>query len=251
MAIEPWNEEPHGMNMEEEMLQEKQERTRKRIVQILALFVAFGFLLMIFASFFRSVRMPPASVLVESIMLSGDPDIREWKQSVYSVYADGRSGTGFVVDDGRLLLTNHHIIEDASSIRILPLLRNQAANPEWSNHPELDLSVVRLQEPVLASLEMNDAPMPVPGERVIIIGNPYGFFRVAISATVEGYADVPGMDIPVIMFQGNIYQGNSGSPMINLEGKVVGMVFATVSMEDGRSVGLAIPGSEIMKILIP
>lgn len=245
--FQPENEQEDD---QERQAMESSLKRRRILIRLFALLTVISFLFLMYGGFFRYFRMPPLSVLAESVRISRDPNVREWRKAVYSIYADGRIGTGFLVYPSGFLVTNHHIIEQASRIRVSPLPRGIMISNQWQSFPESDLTLIRLLPHNRISLPLETGSEAIPGEKVVIIGNPLGFFRIATQGTVEGYATVGGWDFPLLLVRGSIYEGNSGSPVINQAGRVVGILFAVVSMNGENTVGLAIP-AEVLSAYLP
>jgi S1-C subfamily serine protease len=81
-----------------------------------------------------------------------------------------------------------------------------------------------------------------------VIGNPLGFFRVANRATFLGTAVLEGTSTEVLVIRGPVYKGNSGSPVINSEGEVIGVIFATsTDTKSDEIIAFAIPVAEIFR----
>jgi S1-C subfamily serine protease len=237
--------EPIDLPQEEEYLPlpDTGRRFRVWLVRALALVLALAFLLRATGGLLRLRGMPNLDFLMDSRVIARDPDVQRWMEAVVRVEADGSGGTGFNLDPSGVIVTNEHITEGASTVDVG--FRSDGARhalSDWFSEPESDLSILSLEGmDGLPSLELERERVPVPGDPVLIIGNPLGFFRVANRATVLGFVRTSGMADPVLMLDGPVYRGNSGSPVLNADGRVIGVVFAaTEHPETGRTVALAI-----------
>lgn len=235
-------------------LEQRQKRRRRLFVRIIAGLTAFAFLFLSFSGVLRLAGLPSLEFLMESRQLSQRDDISRYKSSIYAISADGHRGTGFAAADLQMLVTNYHIIKDTSLIEAKDANGQVSAFRAWYQAPEVDLVLIELEAKMLAdgkglSLETNQ--LPALNETVIMIGNPLGFFNIVNEATYLGEALLAGWDVPVLKIQGPVYKGNSGSPVINQHGKVIGIIFATSANppeDDEQPIGYVIPASVIQAV---
>lgn len=93
----------------------------------------------------------------------------------------------------------------------------------------------------LPYLSVDENPTFDVEEHIYFIGNPLQFIGIANEGTIIDYTNVKSKELPVLMLDAPVYRGNSGSPVINEEGNVIGVVFATLEHEEEGRVGLFIP----------
>jgi len=155
-------------------------------------------------------------------------------------------GTGFVVDSDGLVLTNHHVIRGAQLIRVRMSDEREYGAEVVGTDPKTDLALIRiLDPPVLRPLPLGDSDAVEVGEWVLAIGNPMGLSSSVTAGIVsaKGRSDVPiGGEVTYVDFiqtDASINPGNSGGPLIDMEGRVVGIA-AAISKE-GQGIGFAIP----------
>jgi len=156
------------------------------------------------------------------------------KSIVILKLADGRSGTGFFVNNKGLLVTNKHIVQLNSFIRVtLANEREVDATVVFSNN-DYDFSFAVADVENSIPLKLADSSAQKEGKQVIAIGHPYGYdFTVSkgiISCrnrTVKGI-DYVQTDVP-------INPGNSGGPLVDLKGEVVGINTWVVGNADNMS----------------
>ncbi len=230
---------------ETELLSTERKRWPFRLVAAL---LAAAMLVLAFGGILRLLRLPPMGMLVASAQLSRSADVQNYMASIAAVSTGNRHGTGFVLaSDGRII-SNAHIIEDAETVMVrLPGQQEQFAT-EWHANPLSDLAV--LSVPTSSDgLSLELEIVPEPGDKLILIGNPYGFFRIVTEVRFAGFYEIGQDRPPLYAVSGSIYQGHSGSPLINQEGKVVGILFATAGQSSDPATGLVIPAQTIQRFL--
>ncbi|MFA9557101.1 trypsin-like peptidase domain-containing protein [Evansella sp. AB-rgal1] len=174
--------------------------------------------------------------------LSQNEDVQLYKESVVVVRSGNSKGTGFYISEEGHIITNHHVVD--SGLR--PTVTFQEGDSYTADiiesDPEIDIAILQIdtKENVYPVLEFDDDWEPdLP---IYVIGNPLFFNFIANKGNILGLT--PARDVPMLMIDAPIYKGNSGSPVINEDGNVVGVVFATstVDYEGSRlRVGLAVP----------
>ncbi len=200
---------------------------------------------------------PTFTFLRESWALSEHPLVDDLRGSVVQVYVETRSGapqgqtrgTGFNLQPDGLVVTNRHLVDDASIVRVsFPHIGTFTAK-QWTVYPDADLAVIDLQAEGLPVVSLSGAPA-YPDQEVLVIGNPLQFARVANKGKVIGYRENRSSDLPYLVIEALIYPGSSGSPLFNEQGDVVGVVFATLrSSEPSEVMGLAVSTEELKRFL--
>jgi S1-C subfamily serine protease len=168
------------------------------------------------------------------------------------------AGSGFIWDDHGIIVTNFHVIENASASHVILYDQTTCDAAVLGADPEHDLAVLTITPPPGASL----VPIPVGassdllvGQTVLAIGNPYGFDQTltegiisALNRTIIGVAKNP-ID-GVIQTDAAINPGNSGGPLLDSAGRLIGMNTAIVSPSGNWSgIGFAIPVDTINRIV--
>lgn len=160
-------------------------------------------------------------------------------------------GTGFIISQEGLILTNRHVVsgEDADYTVILNNGKEFVAEV-LARHPVYDLAIVKItSEEALPTLELGDSDSVKIGQTVIAVGNALGRFQNTVTRGIisglgrtvdagDGRGNFETLE-DVIQTDAAINQGNSGGPLVNLAGQVIG-VNTAVSTE-GQLVGFAIP----------
>lgn len=205
-----------------------------------------------------SVFSGPAFVFLrESWSLSDDPLVRELRQAVVQVYAETTPGSaqrqlrgsGFNISANGLIVTNRHLVDNATSIRISFPGHGTFSATGWAISPYADLAIITFRAADLPVVTI--ATLPVnPGDELLVIGNPLQFARIANKGFLVGYRENSGRDAPFLIVEALIYPGSSGSPLFNDQGEVIGVVFATLSSSDPSDVrGLAVDAAELRLFL--
>lgn len=220
-------------------------------IRLVALLLAFSVFILAFGGLLRLLGLPPFGLLLESGRLTRNATVRSWTLSVVAITADERRGTGFVIAPGQQVITNEHVIADADSVTVSFGAGRTVVSREWSAVKAVDLVCIRLPVSEENGLTLADDTVPKPGDSLTLIGNPLGFFRIVSMVEFIGLAQTGDWQDPLFAVRGPVYRGNSGSPVINGEGQVVGILFATVEStdSDGETIGLVIPAAVIRRTL--
>src|SRR6186997_3138878 len=158
---------------------------------------------------------------------------------------EGRaSGSGVIVDARGFILTNNHVVENAGEIEVRLSDDRKFPATIVGRDPKTDLAVLKVDagSAALPVAELGDSDKLRIGQWAIAIGNPFGLDRTVtagiISATGRTRVGVATYEA-FIQTDASINPGNSGGPLLNLDGRVVGINTAIVST--GQGIGFAIP----------
>ncbi len=162
-------------------------------------------------------------------------------------------GSGFILDTDGYIITNNHVVEDASEVKVQLGDKREFEATVIGTDPQTDLALLKIEAgSTLPSVTLGDSDAIRVGDDVIAVGNPFG-----LGGTVtRGIVSAIGRDInagPYVDFiqtDAAINRGNSGGPLFDLEGRVVGVNSAIYSPNGGSvGVGFAIP-SNIVKTVV-
>jgi len=178
-------------------------------------------------------RIKPSAVAIETFDSRGEKLSR---------------GSGFFIESDRIV-TNRHVIEGAyraeihsSTGTVFPVKGVLAVDAEG------DIALLKIDPPVPAIRPLPlDKTSPQEGESVVVIGNPLGLEGSVTNGIVSAVRDIPTFG-RIIQITAAISSGSSGSPVVNMQGQVIGL--ATLQITGGQSVNFAIPSERISQLQV-
>ncbi len=177
-------------------------------------------------------QFPPGSPFEEFFKNFGDNNRQRKAQSL---------GSGFIIDPKGIVVTNHHVIENAEEIRVILADETSFKAKVLGQDKKTDVAVLKIEpgDVELAAVSFGDSDSLRVGDWVLAIGNPFG-----LGGTVTaGIVSARGRDIgngpydDFIQTDASINRGNSGGPLFNTDGSVIGINTAIYS-QSGGSVGI-------------
>ncbi len=159
------------------------------------------------------------------------------------------TGTGFVIDVEGLIVTNEHVIKDADRIRVRLADGQAHAAAVVGTDRATDLALLKIEAGNLVPLGLGDSDAVRVGDPVIAIGNPLEYERSVTAGIVSAkgrkvYETEPFEDF--IQTDAAINRGNSGGPLLNQFGEVIGV--NTVIRSDGRGISFAVPSNVVKRV---
>ena len=164
------------------------------------------------------------------------------------------NGSGVIISTDGMILTSEHVVHDAAEIEVTLSTRKKFHAKVVGGDARRDLAVIRIEAKDLPAATLGDASALRRGQFVLAVGSPFGFGRDGQASISFGIVSgigraIPGIGRELDRYYGNLIQtdaavnpGNSGGPLVNLEGEVVG-INAVISSQTGASdgVGFAVP----------
>jgi serine protease Do len=187
----------------------------------------------------------------------GAPGGRRSPQQPEETYG---AGTGFIVDKAGFILTNNHVVENATKITVEIFGEDDGAEfnaKVVGRDPLTDSALIELTEKpsrALPEARFGDSEQMQPGDWVMAIGNPFGLDHTVtvgvISALGRQFNVAPQRSVYMLQTDAAINPGNSGGPLLNLRGEVVGINTAILSdRASNLGIGFAVPINIVRELL--
>jgi serine protease Do len=153
-------------------------------------------------------------------------------------------GSGFIVESDGVILTNAHVLEGADEVRVRLIDRREFKGKVVGVDKPTDIAVVKIDAKGLPTVKLGDPHSIKVGEWVVAIGSPFGFENTVtagiVSATSRSLPD--GTYVPFIQTDVAVNPGNSGGPLFNMKGEVIGINSQIYSRTGGyQGLAFAIP----------
>ena len=160
--------------------------------------------------------------------------------------SDHGIGAGFVIDHGGLVVTARHVIGDGREITVeLPGNRTSKVTEVFASSGRLDLAVVRIEDHTIPPLEIGTADLIVDGLEIVALGHPRGFRNSVVDGLISGQREIDG--ISMLQLAMPVEPGNSGGPVVDRRGRVVGVV--TMKSTASDNLGFAIPVNILSELI--
>jgi S1-C subfamily serine protease len=167
------------------------------------------------------------------------------------------TGSGFLIDRAGHVLTNYHVVEGSSDVKLLLSGGRTFDARLVGTAPAFDIALLRADtagatETDLAPLPLGDSDKLEIGQKVLAIGNPLGLHNTLTTGVLSGLSrDIPGAPVGLgqafLQTDAAINPGNSGGPLLDSSGNVIGV--NSVVAREGQNISFAIPINFVKKIL--
>ncbi|MGD6832980.1 S1C family serine protease [Sutcliffiella halmapala] len=229
---------------------EETSKKKKKMIKLVSLIIILVLSVNVWGIFPKLFNLPSIQFLLKSKELSNDIRIEEWKKAVVSINGNGIKGTGFNIDPSGRILTNSHVVEEMDSIMVTFPDGQPFSADVISDYPEYDFALLEIKGDSLPTLDLyRSTDQEEVGKHIYIIGNPLAHSFIVMEGETAGlyHSSLPK---PVLLLDAPIQSGNSGSPVINEDGEVIGVVYASIEkIKNNQRFGLAIPIENIIQEL--
>lgn len=183
------------------------------------------------------------------------PWVREYFRQYYGEDGQNRElnlGSGIVVDPRGYILTNEHVVVNAARIQVKLADGRMVYGEVWGTDPSLDVAVVKVTvEGSLPYLKMEGGGDIMVGEPVVVIGNPLGLGHTCTTGIISALhrsVSVGGRSYgDLIQVDAAVNPGNSGGPLLNIGGELIGIT--TALNPEAEGIGFAIPIERARKVV--
>jgi len=163
-------------------------------------------------------------------------------------------GSGFFISADGYILTNNHVVKDAIKIKITDINKKEYIAKKIGTDPKTDLALLKIKGNNFPFLQLGDSDDLEVGEWVLAIGNPLGQDLSVTSGIVSAKGrELEGLEVDYqnfIQTDAAINQGNSGGPLINMQGKAIGINSVILSTSGGNiGIGFSIPSNMAKKVI--
>ena len=191
---------------------------------------------------FPGLEFPPGSPFEDMFKEFGEPKKR--KASAL--------GSGFIIDAKGLVITNNHVIKGAEDIMVTVNGENEYKAKVIGADPLSDIAVLKIQsEDIFIPVKLGDSDKARIGDWVIAIGNPYGFGGTVTSGIISARNRSIGLSRyeDYIQTDASINSGNSGGPLFDMNGDVIGINTAILGQSGSIGIGFSIPSNSAKKVI--
>jgi serine protease Do len=161
-------------------------------------------------------------------------------------------GSGFVINADGYVLTNHHVVDGATDIKVKFADGREVAGKVVGGDAKTDLALLKVEATGLPVIPLGDSAKLEVGEPVMAVGNPFGLEQTVTTGIVSAISRAIGAGPydDFIQTDASINPGNSGGPLINARGEVIGVNTAIASGNGGSvGIGFAIPTNLVKPVV--
>lgn len=168
-------------------------------------------------------------------------------------YIESGAGSGVIISENGYIVTNNHVIEDASSITVTLADGTSYSAELVGTDADLDVALIKIDATGLDPAEIGDSSATQAGDKAVVIGNPLGQLGGSVTqgivSSVSRNVMIDGVSHNVMQVDASINPGNSGGGLFNGRGELVGIIIAKSVNESVEGIGFAIPINDVSDIL--
>jgi serine protease Do len=158
-------------------------------------------------------------------------------------------GSGFIISDDGYVLTNAHVVEGADEVTVTLTDRREFKAKVLGADRRSDVALLKVDARGLPSLRMGDSGKIRVGEWVIAIGSPFNLENTVTAGIISAKARDTGEYLPLIQSDVAVNPGNSGGPLINMRGEVIGINSQIATLSGAyNGISFAVPIDEVMRV---
>jgi len=204
----------------------------------------------------RQASPKPSSSSVAESGSSIPEIVRGVEASVVTIFTDGGLGSGFVYAPRGLIVTNEHVVRGNAIVEVAFADGQRVSGQVRAVDQLTDLAVVEVDRSGLPAVEFRNG-LPAVGELAVVLGSPLGLQFSATAGIISGlYREIPGSArhtqslVNLLQTDAPISPGNSGGPVVDAEGRVVGVSLAYLPPSTGAvALGFAIPSDTVKDVV--
>ncbi len=175
--------------------------------------------------------------------------INEVKKSVVTVDCTKKFGSGVFISDNGYIITNYHVVEDATEIFVKIENEKKLKAEVIKVNRDYDLAIIKVNLPTSKGVSLMNSRNTSVGDEVFAIGTPLekNLGQTVTRGIVSGYREMNGVDF--IQTDVSVNSGNSGGPLLNAKGEIIGINTLKASGKNISGIGFAIPSDVVLKML--
>ncbi len=161
-------------------------------------------------------------------------------------------GSGFIIDENGIVITNNHVIQGAEDVFVRVNGEKNLKAKVIGADPGMDLAVLQIEsDEKFTPVKFGDSDIARIGDWVIAIGNPFGLGGTVTAGIISARNRSIGLSRyeDYIQTDASINQGNSGGPLFNMDGDVIGINTAILGQSGSIGIGFAIPSNSAQKVI--
>ena len=179
-------------------------------------------------------------------------------RDLFSIVPEAGSGSGWVLDQAGHIVTNHHVIGDSQRIEVTLANGTAYRATVVGQDPPNDIAVIKIDAPPvdLVPIPLADSTQLLVGQKVLAVGNPFGLERtltVGVLSSLNRMLRSPEtgrMIKSVLQIDAALNRGNSGGPLLDSRGQLIGMNTAILSRSgENAGIGFAVPANTIRRVV--
>ena len=202
-------------------------------------------------------KMQPAEVYASTVNSTVSINCSSQSTNIFGqTTQSASSGSGFIISEDGYIVTNYHVINGASSVKVTLYNGDTYDATVIGGDSDYDVAVLKINATGLTPVTLGNSADVNVGDSVLAIGNPLGELTFSMSggyvSSCNRAINVDGTPFNMIQVDCSINPGNSGGPLMNLYGEVVGIVsakYSTYSTTTVEGLGFAIPISDVRSII--